>query len=61
MDKSKQKPSIAKLKNQFTKVLHEELFDYQSQLAFGVFCIKETKENIRKLLNIEFNDYFESN
>ena len=53
------KPDIVKLKQQFTKVLLEKYFDYQKQLAFGVFCLQETDQNIPKLLKIEFDDYFE--
>ena len=55
------KPDVEKLKKEFTKVLNEELFDYKKQLVFGIFTIKETIENIDKLLKIEFNDYFKPN
>ena len=55
------KPNREKLKQQFTQVLLEHNFDYQKQLAFAIYCLKETKENITKLLAIEFDDYFESN
>lgn len=60
IDKSSQQPDIEKLKNDFTEILREEIFDYKTQLAFGVFCIKENNQNIKKLLEIEFNDYFKS-
>lgn len=40
------------------EVLREEIFDYKKQLAFGVFCIKESTQNIKKSLEIEFNNYF---
>ena len=50
---------ITKLKSEFTKLIHEQLFDYQNQLSFGVFYLAETESNITKLLSIEFNDYFE--
>jgi ATP-grasp domain len=53
------KPNREKLKSQFTQVLLEQIFDYQKQLAFAIYCLKETKENIEKLLKIEFDDYFE--
>lgn len=59
VDTMQQKPNIEKLKKEFSKVLHQELFDYQNQLAFGIFCLDETSPNLKKLLNIEFNDYFE--
>ena len=59
IDKDKMRPNVAKLRSKFTHVILEELFDYQEQLAFGVFCLKETKDNLKKLLSIEFNNYFE--
>ncbi len=52
------KPDIQKLKTQFTKILLDVELDYQNQLAFGLFCLQESDENIRELLNIEFDDYF---
>ncbi len=54
------KPNREKLKQQFTQVLLEYPFDYQKQLAFAIYCLRETKENITELLKIEFDDYFES-
>ena len=42
------KPNIDKLKNEFTEVLHHALFDYQSQLAFGIFYLKETHSNLQQ-------------
>ncbi|HMB63002.1 MAG TPA: ATP-grasp domain-containing protein [Eudoraea sp.] len=59
IDKTRQKPNIEKLKKEFTEILHETIFDYQNQLAFAVFCLKETPENLKRLLTIEFKDYFE--
>jgi lactate dehydrogenase-like 2-hydroxyacid dehydrogenase len=53
------KPNTEKLKKQFTHVLLEQVFDYKKQLAFAIYCLKETNENIEKLLKIEFDDYFE--
>ena len=55
------KPNREKLKQQFTQILLEHIFDYQKQLAFAIYCLRETNENITKLLKIEFDDYFESN
>ncbi len=55
------KPNTEKLKQQFTQVLLEHTFDYQKQLAFAIYCLRETNENITKLLKTEFDDYFESN
>ena len=55
----KYKPNREKLKQQFTEVLHEHPFDHQKQLAFGIYFLKETEENISKLLKIEFDDFFE--
>jgi ATP-grasp domain len=57
--KANHKPNIEKLKQQFTKVLLEKHFDYQKQLAFGIFCIQESHQNITNLLAIEFDDYFD--
>ena len=56
---NKFKPNREKLKKQFTEVLHEQPFDYQKQLTFGIYFLKETKENILKLMQIEFDDYFD--
>jgi len=53
------KPNREKLKQQFTQVLLEQEFDYQKQLTFAIYCLKETEANIEKLLKIEFDDYFE--
>ena len=54
-------PNREKLKRQFTQILLEHIFDYQKQLAFAIYCLRETDENITKLLKIEFDDYFEIN
>jgi hypothetical protein len=56
----KYRPNREKLKKQFTEVLHEQPFDYQKQLAFGIYFLKETEENISKLLKIDFDDFFEN-
>jgi hypothetical protein len=53
------KPNPAKLKRQFTQMLHEQPFNYQRQLAFGIYFLRETEENIRRLQKIEFDDFFE--
>ena len=58
VDVQTQEPDLEKLRNDFTEILREQIFDYKSQLAFGIFCIKENTENIQKLLEIDFNDYF---
>lgn len=58
IDKSTHEPNLEKLRGDFTEILREEIFDYKKQLAFGIFCIKENKHNIQKLLGIEFNEYF---
>lgn len=52
-------PNIQKLKTEFTAIKREQLFDYQKQLAFGVFCLQESEENLNRLLQIDFDDYFE--
>lgn len=56
---NKYKPNRDKLRKQFTKVIHEQPFDYQKQLAFGIYFLKETEENILKLMRIDFDDYFD--
>ncbi len=56
---SKQKPNFQKLESQFSKVLNKTVFNYQKQLAFGIYTLKESSENIEKLLQIDFNDFFE--
>jgi len=59
VDKDKQRPNIEKLESQFGIIHNKTIFDYKTQLALGVYTLEETKQNIDKLLNIEFNDYFE--
>jgi ATP-grasp domain len=53
------KPNRERLKQQFTEVLLECSFDYQTQLTFGIYFLKETKENINNLLKIDFDDFFD--
>ncbi|AWX46195.1 hypothetical protein HME9304_03227 [Flagellimonas maritima] len=59
IDVNKQKPNFQKLESQFSKVLNKTVFNYQKQLAFGIYTLKESSENIEKLLQIDFNDFFE--
>ena len=59
VDKTLFKPNIEQLKKEFTTLLLDKIFDYKTQLAFGIFIIKEDAENLKKLLNIEFDDFFE--
>jgi hypothetical protein len=59
IDKNRFKPNIEQLKKEFTILLLDKIFDYKTQLAFGIFYIKETENNLKKLLNIEFDDFFE--
>ena len=54
------KPNMVKLTQKFTKILLERHLEYQKQLAFGLFCLVETTENIQELLKIEFDDYFDN-
>jgi hypothetical protein len=58
IDVMKYKPDVTNLEKNFSTVIHHHLFDYQSQLAFGIYYLKENKENISRLLDIDFNDYF---
>lgn len=58
-DKKTNYPKIQKLRDEFTDIKFEQLFDYQKQLAFGVFCLQENQENLERLLQIDFDDFFE--
>jgi hypothetical protein len=60
VDKEKQQPDLNKLENEFSRVLNKSIFDYKKQLAFGVYTLEESQENINRLLQIDFNDYFEN-
>jgi ATP-grasp domain len=53
------RPNREKLKKQFTKIILERDFDYQNQLAFGIYILQETSQNLARLLQIEFDDFFE--
>ncbi|MDV6167184.1 ATP-grasp domain-containing protein [Flavobacterium sp. DG1-102-2] len=57
-DKLTHYPVVEKLRGKFTNIKLERLFDYQKQLAFGVYCLQENEENLNELLNIDFDDYF---
>jgi len=59
IDKNLQRPNLNKLEGMFTKILNKTTFDYKKQLAFGVYTLDENLENIDRLLEIDFNDYFE--
>ncbi len=52
-------PNREKLKQQFTKILLERDFDYQTQLVFSSYILQETDQSLAKLLQIEFDDFFE--
>ena len=52
-------PNTEKLKKRFSKIVLEKLFNYQKEVAFGIYYLQETDENISKLLNIEFDDFFD--
>lgn len=54
-----QSPNREKLREKFTQILLEQPFDHQKQLAFGIYCLKETEQNIQELLKIEFDDFFD--
>ena len=56
---SNYRPNRERLKQQFTQILLEHSFDYQKQLTFGIYYLKETQENLSALLEIEFDDFFE--
>ena len=50
---------IAKNLKKLTKILLEREFDRQNQLAFGIYILQETSQNLAKLLQIEFDIFFE--
>ncbi len=52
-------PNREKLKREFTEILLERDFDCRNQLAFGIYILKETSQNLAKLLQIEFDNFFE--
>ena len=52
------RPLPGKLTERFTSVIREQLFDYRKQLAFGIYFLEETEENIGELLKLDFNDFF---
>jgi ATP-grasp domain len=56
---NKYRPNREKLRQQFTEILLERNFDYQNQLAFGIYVLKENQKNLARLLQIEFDDFFE--
>ncbi len=60
IDLNKQKPNFLKMESQFSKILNKTVFNYQKQLAFGIYTLQESSENIEKLLQIDFNNYFEN-
>ena len=59
INKDLQRPNLKKLESRFTKILNKSIFDYQKQLAFGTFTLEEDNDNIERLLQIDFNDYYE--
>ena len=58
IDKNEKSPDFDKLERRFTRILNKTKFDYKTQLAFAVYTLEESKENIGNLLTIDFNDYF---
>jgi ATP-grasp domain len=53
------KPNYQLLEQQFTEILFKQYFDYQHQVAFGIYFLKETNQNLLMLLAIEFDNFFE--
>lgn len=53
------RPRYDKLKSHFTRVIREQPFDHKKQLAFGIYFLEETEENLRELLKLDFNEFFE--
>jgi ATP-grasp domain len=59
IDLTTHKPNYQLLEQQFTKILFKQYFDYQSQLACGIYFLKENNQNLLMLLTIEFDNFFE--
>lgn len=59
VDVTLRKPNIDKFTAEFTKVLKSNIYPYQNQLTFGTFVLKETKEHLNHILQLDFDDYFE--
>jgi hypothetical protein len=59
IDLTTHKPNYQLLEQQFTEILFKQYFDYQKQLTFGIYFLKETDHNLSALLKIDFNDFFE--
>jgi ATP-grasp domain len=59
IDLTTHKPNYQLLEQQFTEILFKQYFDYQKQLTFGIYFLKETDQNLSDLLKIDFNDFFE--
>ncbi len=59
VDLANHKPNYSLLEQQFTQILFKQYFDYQHQLVFGIYCLKESSQNLPKLLEIEFDNFFE--
>jgi hypothetical protein len=53
------KPNYQLLEQQFTEILFKQYFDYQHQVALGIYFLKETNQNLLMLLAIEFDNFFE--
>jgi ATP-grasp domain len=61
IDLTTHNPNYQLLEQQFTEILFKQYFDYQSQLAFGIYFLKETNQNLSLLLEIEFDNFFKKN
>jgi hypothetical protein len=59
-NKATHQPNREKLQQQFSEILLAQNFDFQTQLAFGVYVLKETKKSLPNLLAIDFDAYFEA-
>jgi hypothetical protein len=59
IEADRHEPRYEALESRFTRIIRKQPFNHRKQLAFGVYFLEETKENIRKLLNLEFDEFFE--
>ena len=60
INKNIEEPNIDALEQEFSCILNKTVFDYKKQLAFAVYSLKESNENIEKLLQLNFNNFFKA-
>lgn len=53
------KPNLEKIRREFSTILNETHLNYKEGLVFGLFSLKETQESINRILELDFDDFFE--